>query len=298
MSETLVEAWEGAEALRPYLRPIESVVDHVGNPRKGDVEALKGSLRRFGQVRPILFEPGESEDVIVAGHHLRYAARDLGWTHLAMVPHTFADEAERKAYLVADNQLATLAGYDEQAQMSLWSELAEAGALEGTGVSIDAMEDLQARIGVPTTEPQEWAGGYAEDARAAAERAAALAASQQMKEIVLMVSPEQYEEFGRYVRALQKEYGTSGVVATVLRAVGEAAVASTQESAPPPADVWEGTHVVEIAPGSYGDDPDAQFLWRAACACGVKFDCMDEATATEWAETHQDHAESKAELGE
>lgn len=326
MTEQLVETvvWEGAEALRPFLVPIDSLADHEKNARRGDVEALKGSLRRFGQVRPVLADEG----TMVAGHHLRYAARDLGWTHIAVFPHSFESETDRLAYLVADNHLAGLAGYDEQAQMNLFTELAEAGALEGTGVTIDFMEDLQARIGVPTTDyAGEWQGGYSEDAEAAAARAASLAASQAMKEIVLMVTPEQYEEFGRYVRALQQGYGTSGVVATVLRAVGEAAVAleSTggpaeshapgqegEPSPPPPAETLAGdsahpaeaavaaaepfdptgsaspaVHDIVIGYGNFeGPDDDTAYAAVVLCSCGESWPAIHGQEAEQLKNAH------------
>ncbi len=225
MSATEKVIWEGAEALRPYLVPVNDLVPSEENARKGDVKALVGSLRRFGQVRAIAVT---TDGKVVAGHHLRLAAIEEGWTHIAAVPNEFKSEEERLAYLVADNALSQLGGYDEQKQLTLFTGLGT--NLEGTGVTIDDVEDLQAKMGAvhESAAPQDLARGSAEDAQAAAERAAALANSRSMREVVLMVTGEQHEWFGEQVKKLQKHYKSDevqapGIVYTVLRAVGERA---------------------------------------------------------------------------
>ncbi len=223
--------WEGAELLREHLVPIDHLSDHEQNVRKGDVLALAASLRRFGQVRPILFD----SDTIVAGHHLRRAARDeLGWTHIAAFPHTFKDEDERLAYLVADNYLADLAGYDEQAQLTLLDEMVSRGNLEGTGITVDAVEDMRAAFGaVPEMPAQDWQGGYSEDPETAAARASALAQSQRMREVVLMLTEQEHEDFGQNLRTLQAFWGSEGgTKQTMLRAVAEAALATVGAEVP------------------------------------------------------------------
>lgn len=222
--------WNGAEALRPYLVDINGLEESKENARKGDVMELAASLKRFGQVRAISVD---GNGTIVAGHHLRKAAIELGWTHIAAVPNEFENDEERVAYLFADNQLASLGGYDIQkmdGQLTILHAMAENGKLEGTGYTMDTLEDAIANFGkVAETEmPADLERGYAEDAAEAAERAANLGSSKAMKEIVLMVSPEQHEEFGRFIQVLRKEYATEespspGIVACTLRAVGERA---------------------------------------------------------------------------
>ncbi len=225
MSATETMIWEGAEALKPYLVPVGDLTPSEENPRKGDVLALVGSLRRFGQVRAIAVTEGGT---VVAGHHLRLAAIEMGWTHIAAVPNEFKSDEERIAYLLADNQLASLGGYDEQAQLALFER--QGTNLEGLGITMDDVEDLQAKMGSvsESAAPADLARGSAEDAQAAAERAAALANSRSMREVVLMVTGEQHEWFGEQVKKLQKHYKSEevqapGIVYTVLRAVGERA---------------------------------------------------------------------------
>lgn len=218
----MTQVWVGAAALEPYLVPIEDLVPSEENARRGDVMALVGSLRRFGQVRAISSTP---EGKIVAGHHLRLAALELGWTHIASVPNEFANDDERLAYLIADNQLSSLGGYDEQAQMTILDDLEQRGLLGGTGYDSDAIEDMRSAMeAVPTTPtPETWGGGYSETAEEAAARAAALAASKQKREVLMMMEVAEYEQFGSDIRFLQKENGTSGVKDTVVAAVRSAA---------------------------------------------------------------------------
>ncbi len=288
--------WEGAEVLAEYLVPIEDLLDHEGNPRRGDVLALKGSLERFGQVRPILAEDG----IIVAGHHLRYAARELGWTHIAVVPHKFEDENARKAYLIADNYLAGLAGYDEQAQMTLLEELEVQGELAGTGVTSDAIEDLRAaldRVEVEVEEP--WLGRGEADEDAAA-RAAALAAYEPHREVPLSLTVEEFEDFGRYVRAIQSERGFTRMAEAVLYALEVAAVGTSKDSIEPPAGSVEderapaeevtspGEHRVRISFGEFVvEDEDAAYTCKLECTCGWERYAIHGEEAEKFKDEHQ-----------
>lgn len=271
MESTIV--WEGAEALREFLVPVDDLVAHSENPRRGDVMALVGSLRRFGQVRGIAVQhDGRS---IVAGHHLVLAAREMGWTHIAALPNKFADEDEARAYLLADNQLNRLGGYDEAQQLSLMDDLATKGKLyDGTGITVDAHEDQRAAANaIPETEPPAtWEGSYAEDAIAAAERAARLGSSRQMKEIVLMVSIEEHEAYGEHIRILRARYGTDNMTATALRAVREAALGEeaneepATESLEAPAEKFDGEHLTEVVTGNFGEGLAA--AWSCSCGAG------------------------------
>lgn len=184
--------------------------------------SLVGSLKRFKQVKAITITP---EGKIVAGHHLVMAATELGWTHIGAMPNEFADDDERLAYLVADNALSQLGGYDEQAQLTLLEDLASRQKLEGTGLTLDDVEDMRARMdAVPETQaPETWGGGYAEDAEAALARAEGFALSKQKKEVLMMMELTEYEQFGEDIRELQGYLNTTGVKDTVVAAVRKCA---------------------------------------------------------------------------
>lgn len=148
MTEPAAEdvVWRGAEALRPFLVPIDGLEPFPGNPKVGDVEAIRASLRRFGQTRPILLDATIATR-IVAGHHVRLAAQAEGWTHVAAIPNEFESEDESRAYLLADNRTGELGGYDLEL---LHSQLREArdttGGLAGTGYGNDHLAYLEREL--------------------------------------------------------------------------------------------------------------------------------------------------------
>lgn len=224
--------WEGADVLRQHLVPIESLQDHPGNPRKGDVAAISKSLAEFGQVRAILYD--SNTNTIIAGHHVRYAARELSWTHVAAISNAFVDDNAAAAYLLVDNKLTTLGEMDSRKEYEMTLGLEEAGYGELPGYDIDEMETLRDAAGAtPTAESRDWEGEAGESPEAAAARAAAIAQYEQHREVVLLLSfPDQYEAFAKDVRLLMAEYGTTGTVATIVRAVAEAAQAKADDLAP------------------------------------------------------------------
>jgi adenine-specific DNA methylase len=72
-----VRAWEGNTDLRKLLVPVGELRRHPSNPRRGDMDAIRASLRRFGQQRPVLALP---DGTIVAGNHTFQGTVDEGWS--------------------------------------------------------------------------------------------------------------------------------------------------------------------------------------------------------------------------
>lgn len=150
------KVWTGNDQLARLVAPVDGLQPHPSNPRRGDVEALRESLRRFGQQRPILALP---DGTIVAGHHVFYAAVAEEWTHVAVVRSDLTGE-EVKAYLAADNRTAELGEYDDSALAELLEGIQS--NLIGTGYTNDDVEFLLAMIAPPEimTAPS---GGAPED---------------------------------------------------------------------------------------------------------------------------------------
>ena len=121
--------WNGAEGLRRLLVPIASLEPWPGNPRRGDVAAVAASLRRFGQVKPVVVDGAR----IVAGHHVIEAARSERWTHVAALDHRFGSEQEARAFLLADNRTGELGSFDEALLLEQLRTFDEAALLDGTG---------------------------------------------------------------------------------------------------------------------------------------------------------------------
>lgn len=117
-----------APDLKPLCVPIENLSLMAGNPRKGDVEAVKRSYKKFGQRKPIvarrlgISENGFASGTVTAGNHQLEAARALGWSEIAVV---FIDEDEStaKAFSLADNRTHDLGTYDEEELNSLLKEI-------------------------------------------------------------------------------------------------------------------------------------------------------------------------------
>ena len=78
------------------------------NPRLGDVDAVVKSYDTFGQRKPIV---ATNDGTVIAGNHQLAAARELGWTHIAVV-FTDDDELKSKAFALADNKTSDLGEYD------------------------------------------------------------------------------------------------------------------------------------------------------------------------------------------
>lgn len=227
MSATVV--WEGADVLREFLVPVADLERHPRNPRRGDVPEIVKSLQRYGQVRPVLVD---AESRIIAGNHTYLAARELGWSHVAAIPNTFADENEARAYLLADNRLPELGDYDQEELRALLEEIEQAGSWEGSGYTADDLEDLRAaQNAVAETEPAPFAGDYALTEDQLAERQARLAGGQAMHELVLLFDAAQDGQFEVDQRVLAKEYGMSGMTEIIVRAVRDAALRRNQGAA-------------------------------------------------------------------
>jgi hypothetical protein len=137
-----VRAWEGNTDLRKLLVPVGELRRHPSNPRRGDMDAIRASLRRFGQQRPVLALP---DGTIVAGNHTFQGTVDEGWTHCAVVRSDLT-EAEVDAYLAADNRTGDLGTYDDEVLARLLQPLYEADRLLGTGYDDGFVERLVARV--------------------------------------------------------------------------------------------------------------------------------------------------------
>ncbi len=91
---------------------IEKLSNDPANARKHDdrnIEAIVGSLRRFGQQKPIVVDVS---GVVRAGNGTLEAARRLGWKDIDCVE-TQLKGSDAIAYAIADNRTAELADWDD-----------------------------------------------------------------------------------------------------------------------------------------------------------------------------------------
>jgi hypothetical protein len=125
-----------AEGLKTLVRDLDGLIPLPGNPRHGDVDAIVESLRRFGQLKPIVIN---ADGVILAGNHTYLAAVELGWTQIAALVVDLEGD-DQPAFALADNRLSDLASYDNT---DLLAMLAEVSDLTGVGYDSDDIETLE-----------------------------------------------------------------------------------------------------------------------------------------------------------
>src|SRR6266481_3393361 len=94
--------------------PLDRLIPLARNPRThsdAQVAQIAASIAAFGFLNPILVD---TKAGIIAGHGRLLAARKLGLTHVPVIVLDHLTEAQKRAYVIADNQLALNAGWDEE----------------------------------------------------------------------------------------------------------------------------------------------------------------------------------------
>jgi len=104
-----------------------------------NIDAIVGSLRRFGQAEPLVVQSGTGR--IVAGNGRYVAMKRLGWTECDVVE-IAVDDATATALAIALNRTAALAEWDEPNLARLLESLRDDGALEGVGFSEEDLDSL------------------------------------------------------------------------------------------------------------------------------------------------------------
>ncbi len=131
------------------LPPIETVAIAVlsqdpANVRRHsprNIQAIKASLQRFGQQKPIVVDAAH---VVRAGNGTLEAARQLGWTHIQAIRSALTG-ADAVAYAIADNRTAELAGWDADALASQVRSLDEP-LQQAAGFADGELDELLARL--------------------------------------------------------------------------------------------------------------------------------------------------------
>jgi ParB-like chromosome segregation protein Spo0J len=102
-----------ALADRIELWPIDRLRPYERNPRthgEAQVDQIAASMVEFGWTNPVLVD---DQGGILAGHGRLLAARKLGLAEVPVIRFEQLSEAQKRAYLIAGNQLALHAGWDE-----------------------------------------------------------------------------------------------------------------------------------------------------------------------------------------
>ena len=123
---------------------------NVRSHDKRNIEAIAGSLARFGQQKPIVVDP---TGVVIAGNGTLEAARSLGWESIVVVESDLSG-AERTAYAIADNRTAELASWDEESLSAMLQSMDD-DLRHVTGFSDDDIATLLASVEPPSFGPMD-----------------------------------------------------------------------------------------------------------------------------------------------
>jgi len=120
------EVIEGRLAVK--YRPIGALLPHARNARthsEAQIAQIAASIREFGWTNPILVDGANG---VIAGHGRLLAAKALGLAEVPVIELAGMTEAQKRAYVIADNKLALNAGWSEELLRLELGELKELGA--------------------------------------------------------------------------------------------------------------------------------------------------------------------------
>lgn len=126
--------------LPPYRAlPVADLVEFAGNPRThspGQVDKIAASIREFGFTNPILIDGKRG---IIAGHGRLLAAQQLGLVLVPTIELRGLSDAQKRAYVIADNKLALDAGWDNDLLASMMLDL----RVEGFDLALTGFDTLE-----------------------------------------------------------------------------------------------------------------------------------------------------------
>ena len=104
----------GKTTTEMQLVAVSKLIPYVNNARTHSAEQilkLRASLREFGFINPVIID---REFNVIAGHGRIMAAKEEGILEVPCVFVDYLTEAQKKAYILADNRMAMDAGWDEE----------------------------------------------------------------------------------------------------------------------------------------------------------------------------------------
>ena len=134
--------------------PVADLIPYARNARThsdAQVGQIAASIREFGFTNPVLID---ADDGIIAGHGRVMAAQKLKLAEVPCIRLAHLTEAQKRAYILADNKLALNAGWDDELLKIELGELAELDFdLSLTGFDVDEIAALNADATEGLTDP-------------------------------------------------------------------------------------------------------------------------------------------------
>lgn len=119
---------------------IEAVRPNPRNPRthsKKQIKLIAASIKKFGFLNPVIVDDA---NMVLAGHGRLEAAKLENLTHVPVIRFDHLTAMQKRAYLIADNKIAELAGWDREILAIELGELIDLLPAEGFDVSLTGFE--------------------------------------------------------------------------------------------------------------------------------------------------------------
>ena len=100
--------------LKYELVDVDRLIPYINNARThsaDQVSKLASAIKEFGFINPVITD---GENGILAGHGRIMAAKQLGIQQVPCISAAYLTEAQKKAYILADNRLSLDAGWDDE----------------------------------------------------------------------------------------------------------------------------------------------------------------------------------------
>lgn len=124
-------------------KKVNDLIPYVNNSRTHSEEQINqivASINEFGFTNPLLID---EKDNIIAGHGRLLASKKLKMEEVPCIVLSGLTEAQKKAYIIADNKMALKAGWDEELLKVELENLKELNFdLELTGFDVDELDDI------------------------------------------------------------------------------------------------------------------------------------------------------------
>jgi len=124
-------------------KKVNELIPYINNSRthsEEQVNQIVASINEFGFTNPLLID---EKDNIIAGHGRLMASKKLKMEEVPCIVLSGLTEAQKKAYIIADNKMALNAGWDEELLKIELENLKELDFdLELTGFNVDELDDI------------------------------------------------------------------------------------------------------------------------------------------------------------
>ena len=124
-------------------KKVNDLIPYINNSRthsEEQVNQIVASINEFGFTNPLLID---EKDNIIAGHGRLLASKKLGMEEVPCIVLSGLTEAQKKAYIIADNKMALNAGWNEELLKIELENLKELDFdLELTGFDVDELDDI------------------------------------------------------------------------------------------------------------------------------------------------------------